>query len=115
MYRKPRSNMSAVEVVSAMYDGPIPADIMMCARAEDSAFAAQHRSQRLAFPSAIEEARTMVSYYASKVRDLIATKRSCDAAGVINSAWRASDVAMWFREWRKERRRLALLLRNYNA
>jgi len=52
----------------------------------------------------------MISYYATQVRSLIAAKRSCDAAGITNAAWRASDVAMWLREWCRERRRLVALL-----
>lgn len=43
MYRKPGSTMTAVEVVSAMFDGPIPADVLMQARAEDSAYNADPR------------------------------------------------------------------------
>jgi hypothetical protein len=113
--RQPGSNMTAVEIVSLRYDGPIPADVMMQARAEDSAFRAANPDFRPSFPPAIGEARTMVSYYASKVRSLIAAKRSCDAQGIVNSAWRASDVAMWLGQWRKERRRLAVLLRNHST
>jgi hypothetical protein len=116
MYRQPGSNMTAVEVVSAMYDSYIPHDVLMQARAEDARFAAENPDYRPVYPTAIDEARMMVSYYAAKVRSLIAAKRSCDAAGITNSAWRTSDVTMWFREWRRERRRLATLLQNcHNA
>ena len=114
-FRRPGCSMTAVEIVSLRYDGPIPADVMMQARAEDSAFRAANPDFRPSFPPAIDEARTMVSYYASKVRSLIAAKRSCDAQKIVNSAWRASDVGMWFREWRRERRRLATLLRNHST
>ena len=40
MYRKPGSNMTAVEVVSAMYDSYIPHDVLMQARAEDARYEA---------------------------------------------------------------------------
>ena len=38
MYRKPGSTITAVEIVASMYDGPIPADVLIDARAEDAAF-----------------------------------------------------------------------------
>ena len=52
MYRQPGSNMTAVEVVSAMHDGPIPADVMMAARAEDDAY----RANPVRFMTAAAEA-----------------------------------------------------------
>ena len=110
MFRQLNSTMTAVEIVSARYDGPIPANVMMEARAEDARFAAENPDYRPAVPSAIEEARIMVSYYAEKVRSLINAKRYCDAAGIVNSAWKPFELRMWFNEWRKERRRLAVLL-----
>jgi hypothetical protein len=115
MYRKPGSNMTAVEVVSAMYDGYIPADVMMQARAEDARFAAVNPNRHPAPPTAIEEAQMMVSYYKDKVHRMIAAKRTADATGIINSAWRASELCSWFRAWRAERRRLKTLLANFHS
>ena len=54
-YRKPGSTMTAVEVVSAIYDGPIPHDVLIEARAEDARFAALKSNFRPYFPSAIEK------------------------------------------------------------
>ncbi len=110
MFRKPNSTMSAVEVVSAMYDGYIPGDVLMQARAEDARFAADNPDRRPVRPSAIEETQLMVSYYADKIRRMIAAKRTADAAGITNSAWKASELCSWFNAWRAERRRLAVLL-----
>ena len=110
MFRQPGNPMTAVEIVSCRYDGPIPADVMAQARAEDSRFAAENPSYKRRHPTPIEESQMMVGYYADKVRRMIAAKRECDKAGTFNSAWTPGQLRSWFRAWRQERRQLAKLL-----
>jgi hypothetical protein len=109
MYRKPGSTMTAVETVSAMFDGPIPHDVLIEARAEDARFVASH-AERIAAVTAADEARMMVGYYAEKVRRLMSAKKSKKAAGREITPAFSAEIVMWFCEWRKERRRLNALL-----
>ena len=80
MFRKPNSTMTAVEIVSSMYDGPIPADIMMQARAEDAAFRADPKS------AAISDAVDGIAWNTLRAHESIGRIRDARAVGDLLSA-----------------------------
>jgi hypothetical protein len=72
--------MSAVEVVAAMYDGPIPPDVLMQARAED----ARYKANPARF--AADEALGNVAWNTRCARECIAKIRQLIAAGKLGAA-----------------------------
>lgn len=85
MYRKPGSTMTAVEVVASRYDGPIPHDVLMEARAEDARFAASPAS------FAAEDATSGVAWNTRCARDVITKIRGLNAAGKVSAAEHERD------------------------
>ena len=80
MFRKPSSTMTAVEIVSAMYDRAIADDVMLQARAEDAAFDAEPNAV------AMQAALTGISWNTMRARESIERIRNATKVGDLLSA-----------------------------
>ena len=105
MFRQYGNSMSAAQIVLAMYDRDIPADIMAQALAEDERYAADPVSFEADLRKAAQNANAIqLAYCRSMVREKVAQFRR--AKNDQSRDYAISGLRHWFNKYRAEQQSL---------